>query len=686
MPDRKTSLFQQLTRLFKGSGPLVKRKIKQVDTRVVRGDPTGMSSALLLSKTASGFNAAIAGGASYNHQERAARLQDYNEMDAYALVNAALDIYADEAVAQDANGRTLHIHSDKPAIKEALEELFYNTLNAEFNIRPWTRNLCKYGDFYLYIDVSPEYGVINVMPIAVNELVREEGYDAKDPLAFRFRWANLGNRVLENWEVAHFRLLGNDMFLPYGSSMIDGARRTWRQLVMIEDAMLVYRVTRAVDRRVFYVDVAGQSPDEIPNYMEQAKAAIRSQGVVDRDTGRMDMRYAPVSIEEDFWIPTRGQDSGTKIDTLPAGNNQAHVEDVEYIKKQLIAALKVPAAYLGYNDAIPGSSGLAQVDIRFSRTVNMIQRTLVSELNKIAMIHLYAAGFRGEDLVNFEIRLSNPSTIAQQQKLDLMRLRFEIAGTQPMMGETPLMSERWMFKNVIGLNDQEILQVRRERLDDARAKGALEAAGALSGAGGEGGGGEEAGGAEETGGGGEGGGGGGPELETAADDNRGQGDVISGLPEGDAPVKIAPGLKNALYNRRRNYRRKSRFPTINDRAVSGATAVPSMPEGKQSLREAFEDLYEDLYEGAADQTAGSDPTNTHITVKPTFGLAELRMLYKLTDKKNLKDPINADQWTTDGVAKVLVEQYKRPPKVEEQENPLDFELYVVEDGDGKAAT
>lgn len=683
MADRQSNLFQQLTRLFKGSGPLVKRKVKSVNTRVARPDPTGASSALLLSKTASGFNAAIAGGGAYNHQERQGRLQDYNEMDAYALVNAALDIYADESVAQDANGRSLHIHSDKPAIKESLEELFYNTLNAEFNIRPWTRNLCKYGDFYLYIDVSPEYGVINVMPIAVNELVREEGYDANDPLAFRFRWTNLGNRVLENWEVAHFRLLGNDMFLPYGSSMIDGARRAWRQLVMIEDAMLVYRVTRAVDRRVFYVDVGGVPPDEIGNYMEQAKAAIRSQGVMNKQTGQMDMRYAPVSIEEDFWIATRGGEGSTKIDTLPAGNNQAHVEDVEYIKKQLIAALKVPAAYLGYNDAIPGSSGLAQVDIRFSRTVNMIQRTLVSELNKIAMIHLYASGFRGDDLTNFEIRLSNPSTIAQQQKLDLLRLRFEIAGTAPLVGETPLMSERWMYKNVIGLNDQEILQVRRERLDDARAAGALEAAGALSGASG----GEEdfeapaddagAPAGEEAGG---------PELETAADDNRGQGDVISGLKEDDAPVKIAPALKNALYNRRRGQRRKSRFPTINDRAVSGATAVPSLPEGKQTLHEAFEDLYNETIESQVEEKTNAEGEQQQITVKPSFGLSELRMLQNLAVMKSL-DNVAPTQWVKDSATKVLVEHYSKPTaKIEEQQDPQDFELYVVEDGDEKVTT
>lgn len=678
MAERKGNLFAQLTALFK-STPVVRRKVKSPETRIARADPTGASSVMLLSKTQGvGFNATLNGA--YSHQERQARLQDYNEMDSYALVNAALDIYADESVAQDANGKSIHVHSDNPAIKECLEELFYNTLNAEFNIRPWARNLVKYGDFYLYTDVSPQHGVINVIPIPVNEITREEGYDQQDPMAVRFRWVTLGNKVLENWEVAHFRLLGNDMYLPYGSSMIDGARRTWRQLVMIEDAMLVYRVTRAVDRRVFYVDVGGIPPDEIANYMEAAKMNVKGQGVIDRATGKMDMRYAPLNIEEDYWLATRGTETGTKIDTLPAGTNVAHVEDVDYIRRQLIAALKVPAAYLGYNDAIPGASGLAQVDVRFSRTVNMIQRTVVSELNKIAMVHLYASGFRGEDLTEFEISLSNPSTIAQQQKLELLRSRFEIAGTAPLVGDTPLMSERWMFRNVIGLNDQEILQVKRERLDDVRARAALEAAGALGGEGGAASGGSGAAEGEAPSSGGEAPeaaapeapGGGEPGLETAADDNRGQGDVItsSGGPRLRAdggPVKIAPGLKKALGNRRRNLRRRSDgFPKVADRAFTGATAAPSMPEG-HNLREAFDDILEeeavDLYPDA----------RAVVTVAPSIGLAEMRMLAAMATRTGM-EPVGPDQWSG-AKEKLLTEHVALAPVVEERDDPEEFELY-----------
>lgn len=1511
MAQNRGSLFQQLTRMFK-SGPIVKRKVRNADTRVAAPDLTGHgSSILLLSKTAVGnFNSIISGGQGYVTQERMSRLQDFNEMDAYAEINAALDIYADESVAQDAAGKSIHIHSDNPAIKKNLEELFYNTLNAEFNLRPWTRNLVKYGDFFLYVDVSPEYGVINVVPIPVNELTREEGFDPNDPLAIRFRWMTLGNRTLENWEVAHFRLMGNDQYLPYGSSMLDGARRIWRQLVLIEDAMLVYRVTRSPERRVFYVDVGGVPPDEIPNYMEAAKTNIKSSQVADRATGRVDLRYNPLpvasttliplldgrimticdlaaefdagkhnmvysiqdetnrivpgyvkwcgknyhanelirvwlddgtyvdtapehpyilrdgsskradelqvgqslmpfytkvsssttgdklegyekiydpglnswsythralaevdvdlveqkqrvlgtfdrvhnkhmvlhhinfdklnnrtdnlmwmgendhfllhsrnakltnikhglgqrmaakyngtclfkqhneirresqlrswkedsvvrrsslkrpvpdyvvptlkaaikknpklgykkahkilvettnfvedvkkmtsrsgkshdnvtywvwlralnemgygldaeirdldknerrirrqktycffreavlaeatqltnhkvahieiipgddvycmtivgskgeddrhnfavvsksvdsnkegrsgiflknSVEEDYWIPVRGSDTNTRIDTLQAGQNTGNVEDVQYIQKKLIAALKVPAAYLGYNDAIPGcfvgstpipstngkiyrideldrmyqvgeampnvlswdasrrtcvpgkilrawetkktntlarvtlrsslngtdsvfectpdhrfllndgtyvaaselvngtairsmygryheglhcrgyhqtltengkweythrlfarqkygkvsgseivhhvdfdklnndpsnllvcaskhvhndlhaaynrinkvyvgannpnynnnvtfdqlievasncsdkdqvciklgvssrvvtrlvkeagmswlefvdrhmplnkcarnflgcgvtiediknymyevdpldtsspkvgayfgisswaaqnivkragfaswkefrssliqqpadheivnavqecgsivnawrekyrrvmgisrfqplasrackeagmhvhsgagnhnvinveiitlsepvpvydleidhyhnfavgsqvdavyvhnSSGLAQVDVRFSRTVNMIQRTIVSELNKIAMIHLFTAGFRGDDLIDFEIRLSNPSTIAQQQKLELLRTRFEIAGAAPPAGpgaDTPLMSERWIQRNVMGLNDQEILQNKRERLDDVRAAGALEAAGVLpgegAGAGGEGelepdtGAETEAGGTET----------GGPGLETAADDNRGQGDLITStvvdgetrVREDDSPVKLMPGIKKAGYNRRRNLRRRTHGKVnVLDRAVSGETIKPSMPENRSPLREAFQDVYDNAEDPIEEflssdqsalllQEAALAPT---ITVKPIIGQTELRMMRELSVTKNLT-MLNPENWNNDKRReRVLLEHFAPSEQIVEYEDVNDFELY-----------
>lgn len=218
-------------------------------------------------------------------------------------IAAAMDIYSDETVAQDDTGRILHIFSENEKIKEVLEDLFYGTLNIDFNLRSWVRNLIKYGDLFLFNDVSPEYGVVNVFPIPVNELEREENFDRDDPNAVRFRWTTLGNRILENWEVSHFRLLGNDQFLPYGSSIIEPARRIWRQLILIEDAMLVYRVVRAPDRRVFYIDVANIPPEEVPAYVEEQRRNLRTNSVIDNATGRVDLRYNPMPIHKATPVP-----------------------------------------------------------------------------------------------------------------------------------------------------------------------------------------------------------------------------------------------------------------------------------------------------------------------------------------------------------------------------------------------
>ena len=466
------SLFQRLSKLFK-SGPVVKRKIRNLDTTIAVADKTKSSGALLFQKSLAPTYATITSNA-YNLSERLMRYQDFQEMEYTPEIAAALDIYADETVAQDEKGRVLHIYSDNEKIKEILEDLFYNTLNVEFNLRSWARNLVKYGDFFLYNDVSPEYGVINAFPIPVNEIEREENYDPNDPFAVRYRWVTMGNRTLENWEITHFRLLGNDMFLPYGSSVIEAARRIWRQLILIEDAMLVYRVVRAPERRVFYIDVANIPPENVPMYVEEQRKNLRTNQVVDRATGRLDLRYAPLSIEDDYFIPVRGGESGTKIDTLAGGQNAAAVEDVAYIQKKLFAALKVPRAYLGYDEMLSSKATLAQEDIRFSRTINVIQKVMLAELNKLAIVHLYANGFDGENLQNFTLHLSNPSTVAQQQKLELWRSKFEIGGSLPEgMG-----SKEFVRKTIWGLTDEQCDAIDRQRYSEKIVDSTIEGASA----------------------------------------------------------------------------------------------------------------------------------------------------------------------------------------------------------------
>jgi len=453
---KNENIFGRLTTLFR-SGPVVKRRVREY-----KPSEASSSAYELFRKTQS--NVYSTAMSAYGAYDRMARYSDFQEMEYTPEIASALDIYSEESVSPDDKGNVLHIYSENAQIQRLLNELFFDTLNVNFNMTSWVRNMCKYGDFFLFNDVSPEHGVINVFPIAVNEIEREEGFDKNDPLAVRYRWVTQGNQTLQNWQVSHFRLLGNDAFLPYGTSVLEAARRIWRQMILVEDAMLVYRIVRAPDRRVFYVDVGNVPPEEIPNYMEQAQATLKKSQVIDRSTGRVDLRYNPMSVDEDYFIPVRGGQTGTKVDNLAGGQNAAAIEDVQYIQKKLFAALKIPKAYLGYDEGLGAKATLSQEDIRFSRSINRIQRTIVSELNKLAIVHLYCNGFDGHDLLDFELKLTNPSTIAQQQKLELYNTKFTIA--QAAKNIENLVSMDWIRKNVFMMPDEEISEIEKSIIQD----------------------------------------------------------------------------------------------------------------------------------------------------------------------------------------------------------------------------
>lgn len=462
--EKNSGLFSQLTDLFR-SGPVIRRKVKKF-----QGKSNNSKSSLEIFRKAHSdiYNSTLSAYGSY---DRMARYSDFSEMEATPEISSALDIYSEECVSPDVEGQVLHIYSDNHMIKQILTELFYDVLNIDFNLVMWVRNLCKYGDFFLFNDIHPEFGVINVYPIPISEIEREEGFDPDDPGAVRFRWITQGNRVLENWQVSHFRLLGNDAFLPYGSSVLEGARRIWRQLILIEDAMLVYRVIRSPERRVFYIDVGNIPPENVADYLEQAQTSLKRNAVIDKSTGQVDLRYNPLSVDEDYFLPVRGGESGTRIDTLAGGSNTTAIEDVEYIQKKLFAALKIPKAYLGYDEDIGAKATLAQEDVRFSRTIQRIQKTIVSELNKIAMIHLYTHGYTEENLLDFEIKLSNPSSIAQQQKLELIRSKFEIAGSAP----EGMVDRSWIRAHILDLTPDEIESIERGKIKDKLTDMKLEA-------------------------------------------------------------------------------------------------------------------------------------------------------------------------------------------------------------------
>jgi len=467
-------LFKRLTRLF--SGPIVNYRA-QIARQERRNELdkyrnrfrslSGQEFKRATDNLSQNYN--LLSSHAMRNQNRGERYQDFEQMEYMPEVASAIDIYADEMTTSNEFDRLLTVDCLNLEIKTILDSLFYDALNIEFNAFGWARSMVKFGDFFLYLDVDEKLGVKSVIGLPSEELERLEGQDPSNPNYVQYQWNGAG-MTFEDWQVAHFRILGNDKYSPYGTSILDPARRIWRQLVLLEDAMIAYRVVRAPERRVFKIDVGNIPPQDVPQYMEKVKTEMKRNQLVTPTSGRVDLRYNPLSLEEDYFIPMRGG-VGSDIVSLPGAKSLDDIEDVKYLRDKLFSALKVPQSYLtnleGDNE---DKTTLAQKDIRFARTIQRLQRSIMSELEKIAVVHLYTIGFRGEDLVSFKLSLNNPSRLAELQQLEYMRTKFDIANAVP----EGVYSKRWLSKNILGMSDDEFLRNQRETFYDKKYQQALE--------------------------------------------------------------------------------------------------------------------------------------------------------------------------------------------------------------------
>ena len=388
------------------------------------------------------------------HQVRRELFRDYDAMDMDPIIGSALDIYADESTTKNEYGDVLQIKSTNENVREMLHNLFYDIMNVEFNLWPWIRNLVKYGDAFLALEIMPGKGIINVAPHSTYNVERLEGTDPHNPdyVKYKVELDRFGKREYEQYEMAHFRMLSDTNFLPYGKSMIEGARRIWKQLSLMEDAMLIHRIMRAPEKRVFKIDIGNIPPQEVDNYMQKIINKMKKTPFVDKNTGDYNLKYNIQNLTEDFFLPVRGSDSGTNIDNL-AGLDYAAIEDIDYLKNKLFAALRVPKAYLSYDENVNGKATLAAEDVRFARTIERIQRTVVSELAKIAVVHLAANGIEDSEMTNFELSLTNASTIYEQEKVNLWSEKVRLASDAKALN---MLSSDWAYHNIFGLSQDEI--------------------------------------------------------------------------------------------------------------------------------------------------------------------------------------------------------------------------------------
>ena len=469
------TLFGRLQKLF-STNTIVRKTakgVKIVDTDEYQNMTTNLVDRYMKLKVSNYGVGGVESAMAYQ-QVRIDLFRDYDSMDMDPILSSALDVYADECTAKNEQGNILKIHHDDDNVKQILENLFYDILNVEFNLWPWTRNLVKYGDFFLELEIADELGIINVMPLSSYEMSRVEGFDAENPQRVKFVYAPYQNpymavgqttkKEFENYEIAHFRLNGDSNFLPYGKSMIEGARRVWKQLMLMEDAMLIHRVMRAPEKRIFKVDVGNIPPNEVDNYMQKIINASKKVPFVDEKTGEYNLKYNMMNLIEDYYMPVRGSDNGTSIDTLK-GLEYNMIDDINYLKGKLMSALKIPKAYLGYEEDTNGKATLASMDIRFAKTIERVQRVLISELTKIAIVHLYSQGINDDRLTDFTLELTVPSRIYEQEQVELYTSKVALI---QQMQQTKMFSKEWMYESVMKMAKDEQDELTLQVLEDTK--------------------------------------------------------------------------------------------------------------------------------------------------------------------------------------------------------------------------
>lgn len=415
---------------------------------------------------------------------------DYLSMDGYPILGAALDLLSEEATTTKSDtGQILNIYSSSEKVKKELERFFYKVMDVNTNLFYWCRNMCQYGDNFIYLELSKENGIVDFRQLASQFVERNEKYDTKNRFRAFFKYKDPnsgGEEEYMDYQVAHFRLLGTGDRLPYGCSVYEKVRRTYKQLFMMEDAMMVYRITRAAERRIYRVPVGNVPPEDVPQILEAFANNVKKKKLVDPKTGDINFKYNIASMDEDIFIADRGNTSGNFVDTLPGASNLEAISDINYLRDNLFTGLGIHKTLLGFSSDSTGEGGgknLSMLDIRFARKVNRIQQALLGELNKIAIIHLGLLGGDYESYVDdFKLSLNNPSTASDLLQLEIWKSKLEVyaQATTPNQntGLKP-MSEMMARKKFFHMSEEDILNDLQEQMLESKIGEEVKSAGML---------------------------------------------------------------------------------------------------------------------------------------------------------------------------------------------------------------
>lgn len=425
-------------------------------------------------------------------QDLQARYTDYEEMDEYPEISAAYDIYADDsAMPNMEKGQSIWVTSDNRGVEEDLQDMLHKQILVEEDIWGLERTISKYGNSFGELLVNQQ-GVIGINYLPPPTVRRVEGPQGQllgfiqdirgefnigleDFYKLAAERGASGERkrppgeltVFEDWEVVHWRLRGKHLRSVYGHGIGDAARWIWKRLSLLEDALLIYKLSRAPARYAFYVDIGEYDHERGLAYVNRVKNQFVKKKFVNPNTGKMDMRHNPLAHDEDFFIPSKGGKDSTRIELLQ-GPDYAETDTVEYHRDKLVSALKVPKTYLGYGGEA-SKSALSSEDIRFARTVMRIQRETRSGFRKVCRVHLVAKG-ADVDRYEYDVVMSVPSAILELAKLEVMSATADLATRT---GE--FLSTKWLLTTLFKYSDEEAERLMKEKEDDDIRKAKVEA-------------------------------------------------------------------------------------------------------------------------------------------------------------------------------------------------------------------
>jgi len=409
---------------------------------------------------------------------RRRRYKDYEEMDEYPEIGAAFDIYADDSTQRGLRGERWTVKSDNDMVVEEVET-FFDTIRLDKLLWDIIRNTVKYGDCFteLILDVNkPQEGVKKIKILNPNWILRVEnefGYLKKFlqeiPNMESLQYAEVGqsnlNRPvkyieLDKNQIVHFRLHTSDpIFYPYGKSIAALCHRVFRSLKMMEDAMMIYRLSRAPERRIFYVDTGNLPTSKAEMFIERLKQKFKKEKFYNSPKGTVDSRYNPMSMDEDFFVPTKNG-RGTKIETLPGATNLGEIEDVRYYRDKLLAGLKIPKDYIVEKEQSPErKANLSQLDVKFARTIQRVQIDVETGLENMAKRHLQLRGFPASVIKNLKIKLPEPSDMSEKRKLDVDEQKTRVI--QAVQGLN-LFSKESIYREFYDMTDDEVRRMKSE--------------------------------------------------------------------------------------------------------------------------------------------------------------------------------------------------------------------------------